>query len=117
MDVTAARAAGERSVPCLACTTIWSLSPAWAGKSVVSTCWAFAESVPVSEALFEYADPVRLLRLKNPIRAISHTARTAFRCRKHQRAKPAIALSPLGVSARGPAHACHGGQWPRGCRR
>ena len=78
MDVTAVSAAGERSVPCLACTTIWSLSPAWAGKSVVSTCWAFAESVPGSELLFEYADPVSLLMPKEPIRAISHMARTAF---------------------------------------
>ena len=77
--MTAVWAAGERSVPCLACTTIWSLSPAWAGKSVVSTCWAFAESVPGSEALFEKADPVSWLRPKKPIRAISHTARTALR--------------------------------------
>ena len=79
MDVTAVWAAGERSVPCLACTTIWSLSPAWAGKWVVSTCRAFAESVPGSESLFEYADPVSRPMAKKPIRAISHTARTALR--------------------------------------
>ncbi len=79
MDVTAVWAAGERSVPCLACTTIWSLSPAWAGKSLVSTCRAFAESVPGSEAPFENADPVSRLRPKKPIRAISHTASTALR--------------------------------------
>ena len=79
MDVTAVSAAGERSVPCLACTTIWSLSPAWAGKWVVSTCWAFAESVPGSESLFEYADPVSWPMPKKPIRAISHRASTAFR--------------------------------------
>ena len=79
MDVTAVWAAGERSVPCLACTTIWSLSPAWAGKWVVSTCRAFAESVPGSDSLFEYADPVSRPMAKKPIRAISHTARTALR--------------------------------------
>ena len=51
MDVTAVWAAGERSVPCLACTTICSLSPAWAGKFVASTCAAFVESVPGNESL------------------------------------------------------------------
>src|SRR5580704_4105538 len=109
MDMTAVWAAGERSVPCLACTTIWSLSPACAGKSVVSTCWAFAESVPVSELLFEYADPVSRLTPKKLIRAISHTASTALRWTKHHRAKLAIALSSLGVSTHGLAHACHSG--------
>src|SRR5487761_1007249 len=109
MDATAASAVAERSVPRLACTTICSPSPAWAGKRVVSTCWAFVESVPGSELLFEYADPVSWLMPKKPIRAISHPARTAFRCTKHQRAKLAIALSFLGVSIHGPGHACHGG--------
>src|ERR1700719_1354196 len=117
MDVTAVCAAGERSVPCLACTTICSLSPAWAGKSVVSTCAAFAESVPGSELLFEYADPVSLLTPKNPVRAISHTARTAFRCTKHQRAKLAIAVSLLGVLTHRPAHARHRGRSARKWRR
>ena len=79
MDVIAVLTARERSVPCLACTTICSLSPAWAGKSLVSTCTAFAESVPGSEAPFENADPVSWLRPKKPIRAITHAASTALR--------------------------------------
>jgi len=35
--------------------------------------------VPGGEALFENADPVSWLRPKKPIRAMSHTASTAFR--------------------------------------
>ena len=54
---TAAGIWGLDSVPFLACTTIWSLSPAWAGKLALTMSWAWLESVAGNEKLFAYDEP------------------------------------------------------------
>ena len=40
IPLTAAWIRGPDSVPFLACTTTWSLSPAWAGKLALTMSWA-----------------------------------------------------------------------------
>ena len=52
MAVTAAWVAGVRRVPDLVCTTIWSVSPAWDGKSAFRMSSARLESVAGNEKLF-----------------------------------------------------------------
>jgi len=49
IGVIRARTAGSLTLPCLAANTIWSLSPAWAGKSRLSRSAARWDSVPGSE--------------------------------------------------------------------
>jgi hypothetical protein len=51
MGAIRARTAGSLTLPCLAANTIWSLSPAWAGKSRLRRSVARWDSVPGSEKL------------------------------------------------------------------
>ena len=55
--VTAVWMAGSRTVPVVACSTIWSVSPDAAGKSRWSSVSAAADGVPGSWNWVVYRDP------------------------------------------------------------
>src|SRR5260221_7522502 len=75
--------AGSRSVPDVACRTIWSELPEAAGKSFCSRLSAVPDWVSGSWNLVEKLVPAARLAPKDPARATSHKTSTIVRWREH----------------------------------
>src|SRR5260370_3354212 len=75
--------AGSRSVPDVACRTIWSELPEAAGKSCCSRLSARPDWVSGSWNWVEKLVPAAWLAPKDPARATSHKASTIVRWREH----------------------------------
>src|SRR5260370_35465159 len=74
--------AGSRSVPDVACRTIWSELPEAAGKSFCSRLSAVPDWVSGSWNLVEKLVPAARLAPKDPARATSHKTSTMLRWRE-----------------------------------
>ena len=103
MRCTLAFTGASRTVPDVACTTIWSELPETAGKSFSSRFRAAPAVVLGSWNLVEKALPAARSTAKNPTKATSHRVRTILRWRKHHLAR-IFKSRLLGRGSREPPH-------------
>ena len=93
--VIAVRSAESVSLPVLAWNTIWSASPAWAGKWLCSRSTACCEFVPGSVKLLAVLFPTEFETAKTPTAATIQATTTIRRCLIVQRAMLTIYLLQL----------------------
>src|ERR1700690_2761702 len=97
--------AGERTVPEVAGSTIWSELPDAAGKSFCSKLSARADWVSGNWNLVEKSVPTALLAAADPTRATSHKTSTILRWREHHLA---MTFTLAGLSSELPDGPDHG---------
>jgi hypothetical protein len=84
--LTRARTSGDRTVPEIGCTTIWSELPDAVGNSVRSRFSAWDDCVCGSWNFVEKLSPRARLAANVPTSATSHSAKTIRRLRMHHSA-------------------------------